>query len=337
MQTLLKTTQAYKILHAETRAERSSHAYLLLMDDKRNLREACKAFAKLFFGCDMEESGGYQSYSLAADKQRISKLIDEESFTDCLFFPEKDKKILVDDAEKICEECILSAVEGNRKVFVLCDFADANAATQNKLLKLLEEPPQEVVFLLGATSAYPLLSTVLSRAKKLEILPFDAKQTADCLARLYGDKFDKKTLELCAVASGGVIGTAQAMLEGDRYTALLDGAFALATCPTNKLPATVKQYGESKSPKELLSFLRILFRDGLLLKTQGAAAKSKLLLQHEYARVSALASKYSVSALLFAQEAISAAEKEVAFNAVFPQCIEICMAKIRRKNEQTQV
>ncbi len=337
MQTLLKSTQAYKILHAETRAERSSHAYLLLMEDKRNLREACKAFAKLFFGCDMQESGGYQSYSLSADKQRISKLIDEESFTDCLFFPEKDKKIMVDDAEKICEECTLSAVEGNRKVFVLCDFADANAATQNKLLKLLEEPPKEVVFLLGATSAYPLLPTVLSRAKKLEILPFDAVQTADCLARLYGDKFDKKTLELCAVASGGVIGTAQAMLEGERYTALLDGAFALATCPLTKLPTTVKQHGESKNPKELLSFLRIFFRDSLLLKTQGERAKSKLLLQHEYARVNALASKYTVAALLFAQEAISAAEKEVAFNAVFPQCIEICMAKIRRKSEQTQV
>lgn len=337
MQTLLKTTQAYKLLHAETRAERSSHAYLLLMEDKRNLREACKAFAKLFFGCDMQESGGYQSYSLAADKQRISKLIDEESFTDCLFFPEKDKKIMVDDAEKICEECTLSAVEGNRKVFVLCDFADANAATQNKLLKLLEEPPKEVIFLLGATSAYPLLPTVLSRAKKLEILPFDAIQTASCLARLYGDKFDKKTLQLCAVAAGGIVGTAQDMLEGDRYSALLNGAFALATCPTNKLPATVKQYGENKNPKELLSFLRILFRDGLLIKTQGERATSQLLLLHEYTRVNALASKYTVAALLYAQEAISQAEKEVAFNAVFPQCIEVCMAKIRRKNEQTKI
>ena len=337
MQTLLKTTQAYKLLHAETRAERSSHAYLLLMEDKRNLREACKAFAKLFFGCDMQESGGYQSYSLAADKQRISKLIDEESFTDCLFFPEKDKKIMVDDAEKICEECTLSAVEGNRKVFVLCDFADANAATQNKLLKLLEEPPKEVIFLLGATSAYPLLPTVLSRAKKLEILPFDAIQTASCLARLYGDKFDKKTLQLCAVAAGGVVGTAQDMLEGDRYSALLNGAFALATCPTNKLPSTVKQYGENKNPKELLSFLRILFRDGLLIKTQGERATSQLLLLHEYTRVNALASKYTVAALLYAQEAISQAEKEVAFNAVFPQCIEVCMAKIRRKNEQTKI
>lgn len=336
MQTLLKTTQAYKLLHAETRAERSSHAYLLLMDDKRNLRESCKAFAKLFFGCDMQESGGYQSYSLAADKERISKLIDEESFSDCLFFPEQDKKILVDDAEKICEECTLSAVEGNRKVFVLCDFADANAATQNKLLKLLEEPPQDVIFLLGATSAYSLLPTVLSRTKKLEILPFDTAQTAACLARLYGDKFDKKTLELCAVASGGIIGTAQAMLEGDKYSALLNGAFALASCPLSKLPSTVKQYGENKNPKELLSFLRILFRDALLLKMQGSTAKSALLLQHEFTRVQALSAQYGIPALLFSQEVISAAEKEVSFNAVFPQCIELCIAKIRRKNEQSK-
>ena len=48
-----------------------------------------------------------------------------------------------------------------------------NASAQNKLLKTLEEPPKNVHILLGATSEYPLLATLKSRVKKLEIPPFD--------------------------------------------------------------------------------------------------------------------------------------------------------------------
>jgi len=46
-----------------------------------------------------------------------------------------------------------------------------------------------------------------------------------------------------------------------------------------------------------------------------------------------LAEKYTLSALFFAQEAISEAEKQVRFNAVFPQCIELCIANIQAKNK----
>ena len=45
------------------------------------------------------------------------------------------------------------------------------------------------------------------------------------------------------------------------------------------------------------------------------------------------AEKYTVSALLYAQEALSNAELQVQFNAVFPQCIEVCIANIRQKNK----
>lgn len=337
MQTLLKSTQAYKILHAETRAEHTSHAYLLVLQDGKNLREACKVFAKVLFGCDMEESGGYRSFSLFSDKERISKLIDTESFSDCLFYPQDGKKPVVEDAEKIREECSLTPVEGNRKVFVVCDFAEANPQTQNKLLKLLEEPPQGVIFLLGATSVFPVLPTVLSRAKKLEILPFGVEETTECLTRIYGEKYERTTLFLCAAAANGIVGDAQAMLEGGQYKAALEGAFDLCLAPLSKLPAVVKKTGETKRPKELLSFLRILFRDALFLKTQGKSAQTSVFLKMEISRVQALAENYSVAALLYAQEAISEAEKQVKFNAVFPQCIEICMAKIRRKNGETQI
>ena len=321
MQQLLKTTGAYQLLQNEGKSTGFSHAYLLLFDDKRFLRTALKSFAKILLGCEEERN----------DKERrIAELIDNESFTDCLCYPvDKDKKLLVEDAEKILEESTLAPVEGEKKVFLVGDFAEANAQTQNKLLKLLEEPPKGVIFLLGATSAFSVLTTVLSRTKKLEILSFSQNSITDYLRRNYQDKYDEKTYTLCAAASCGNVGDACNLLEGGYYKTLLDSAFALTLSPIFKLPSVVKQVGEALPKKELLTLLRLIFRDALLLKTDKAA---HLTLHLEKERLQQTADTFSVSALLYAQEAISTAEKQTHFNAVFSQCIEVCLANIHEKN-----
>ena len=52
MQTLIKQTSAYKLFQAETANEAHSHAYLIVMDDKRNLRDTMLTFAKALYGVD---------------------------------------------------------------------------------------------------------------------------------------------------------------------------------------------------------------------------------------------------------------------------------------------
>ena len=96
MQTLLKTTGAYKLLQNEGKNKDFSHAYLLLFEDARNLRVALKTFAKLFFYCENEYT---------EKERRISGLIDAENYADCLFFPDEEGKKLL---EKIVERKLLS-------------------------------------------------------------------------------------------------------------------------------------------------------------------------------------------------------------------------------------
>ena len=322
MQTLLKSTGAYKLLKNEGKSEGFSHAYLLLFDDARNLRTALKTFAKLFFGCENEYT---------EKEQRISYLIDSECFSDCLCFPsDPEKKLLVEDAEKILEESTLAPVEGDKKVFLLGDFSTANVQTQNKLLKLLEEPPKEVIFLLGATTSFSVLPTVLSRTKKLEILSFDLPSVTEYLRRAYGDKYDDNTLELCAATANGNVGDACDILDAGYYKTLTDNAFSLSLSPLHKLPSVVKQVGETPRKKELLNLLRLIFRDALLLKT---GQQKGMLLKTEKERLTEVADTFSISALLYAQEALSAAEKQVTFNAIFSQCIEVCLANVHSKNK----
>lgn len=320
MQTLLENTRAYKLLQAEFAKNRLAHAYLLLLDDARNLRAALKAFAKVLFGADKPVS---------AVEQRIAQLIDAENFSDCLFFPEAGKKFVVEDAERIAEESALRAVEGEKKVFVIGDFAEATPAAQNKLLKLLEEPPKNVLFLLGATTAFPVLSTVLSRVEKLEIPPFSSEEIFSGLTRLYGGRYERTEIELSAAACGGSLGTAQNALEGGGYKTVLEDAFSLCLAKISELPALVRRIGETKNKKQLLALLRILFRDALLVKT----GVSGVLLKSEQNRLGLVAERFTARALLYAQEALTAAERELFFNAVFPQCLETLIASILKENK----
>ena len=320
MQTLIKASRAYRLLQTEIQANRHSHAYLVEMDDPRNLRETLKLFAKLFFGCDKERT---------EREQTLARRIDEEQFSDCLFYPDPDKKFMVDDAERLMEEATLKPVEADKKVFVICDFADANTASQNKLLKLLEEPPENVVFLLGATTSYPVLSTVLSRVAKLEIPPFSEREIVSAMQRMYKDKYTQKDMEVCAVACGGSLGSAQTMLEGGDFKILLDDAFSLCLATGATLPPIVKKVGETPHKKQLLFLLRLIYRDATVLKTQNA---NSLLLRLEQDRIQRVADKYLLSSLLHAQSVITQAEKDLAFSAVYPQLLEITLSKILLQN-----
>lgn len=324
MQTLLHNTRAYKLLQAEAEKGRLAHAYLLLFDDARNLRAALKTFAKpiLCAGVEREKTA------------RICTLIENESFSDCLFYPsENGKKFVVEDAERVAEECALQAVEGERKVFVIGDFSEATPAAQNKLLKLLEEPPEGVVFLLGATTAFSVLTTVLSRVEKLEISAFSVEEVFGALSRIYeGGRYGTNEFSLCAAACGGSLGEAQNALEGGDAATLIADAFSLALAEEKMLPSLVRRIGETKQKKRLLSLLRIVYRDALLVK-EGICG---VFLTSELGNVEKLAQKRTVRALLFAQKALTEAERELFFNAVFPQCLETLLAGIYRENQKKE-
>ncbi len=78
--------------------------------------------------------------------------------------PEKGKKnIAVGQVDYIRELAYLTPHTAFGKVFIIEQAETMNSAAQNKLLKLLEEPPANVFFILLCESASDLLDTVLSR------------------------------------------------------------------------------------------------------------------------------------------------------------------------------
>lgn len=70
----------------------------------------------------------------------------------------------VDTVRQIIDDAYIKPNEAEFKVYILADAQCMNASAQNALLKILEEPPSYVVFILTAISKSSLLSTVLSRS-----------------------------------------------------------------------------------------------------------------------------------------------------------------------------
>ena len=194
MRELLRSTKAYRAIASDAQSGRRSHAYLVLFPDETYLRALLRECAKAFFG--------------AKDSSREAELIGEEMYSDCLYLPAAGAKLTVDDGARIVDESLLRPVEGDKKLFVLDNFHNASALVQNKLLKVLEEPPEGVHFLIGATAAFSVLPTVLSRVKKLEEPPFSEEAVLKALS----EKYPGKDVRACAAASGGVFSAAELLL-----------------------------------------------------------------------------------------------------------------------------
>lgn len=109
------------------------------------------------------------------------KKVDLLSHGDLHIYPKNHKGILVDDVKNLIENVYLAPIEGDRKVFVLNNFSQATVQSQNKLLKILEEPPKNVYIILGVTNESKVLPTIFSRCKKIRLNKLDDEEIVEAL------------------------------------------------------------------------------------------------------------------------------------------------------------
>ena len=80
----------------------------------------------------------------------------------------KQGEIRVDDAAEILKLLALKSLEGSYKIMIIWMADRMNTACANKILKLVEEPPQKTVLLLLTEHEEHILGTIQSRCQKLQ-------------------------------------------------------------------------------------------------------------------------------------------------------------------------
>jgi len=93
----------------------------------------------------------------------------------------KQGQIGVDEAEEIVKALKLKSYEGGHKIMIIWMAEKMNTSAANKLLKLLEEPPEKTVFLLVTEDEEQIISTIKSRC---QVLHFPLLSEADIIKGL---------------------------------------------------------------------------------------------------------------------------------------------------------
>lgn len=131
--------------------------------------------------------------------------------------PEK-KTVSVDLVRKARTDMYIRPNEGRRKIYLFPRAQDMGISGQNALLKVLEEPPEYGVFLLLTDNPQRLLPTVRSRCVELALMPLPEAVLRPALSKRFPEA-EGSTLSAVISRSGGYLGQAMALLEGQQDTA----------------------------------------------------------------------------------------------------------------------
>lgn len=112
----------------------------------------------------------------------------------------------VDDARDLRERVAYAPVGGKWKVYIIDECHMLSPAANNAMLKVLEEPPEHVIFVFATTEPHKVLQTLLDRCQRYEfraISSVDVTEWAARVAKQEGIEVDEDALALIGSRAAG--------------------------------------------------------------------------------------------------------------------------------------
>jgi DNA polymerase-3 subunit delta' len=243
--------------------------------------------------------------------------------------------IKIDQVRQLREVLALQAYEGRVKVAILDDVGKLTVEAGNALLKVLEEPPVQTLFVLICQHLGNLSTTVTSRAQVLRFGLLAHEQVVTVL-RQHGREPEAAERSTCL--SGGRLGTALAL---DLPATLARRADALQLWTQGRagdatvLLASAEQWAKRKSDLDLLfEMLLSLVRD---VAVSQAGGKETLLMHADIREALApLAAGVPSATLWEVFEIIHSTQESIAHNANPQLAFEVMLFKIGEAYERAR-
>ena len=122
----------------------------------------------------------------------------------------------VDSVRALRDEAVYSPAQVKKRVYIIDEVHMLSGAAFNALLKILEEPPEHLMFILATTELHKVLPTILSRCQRFafrRILPRDIEARLDYVAKQEGIDLRPDGAELLARLSDGALRDALSLLD----------------------------------------------------------------------------------------------------------------------------
>ena len=177
--------------------------------------------------------------------------------------------IYAKESDEITKTLSLKPVQGDFKITIIWLPEKMNEPCANKMLKLLEEPPERTIFLLCSEEPERMLPTILSRAQRINLPRLTEIEIAKALQNKYGIE-PRDSEALAHLANGSFVKALDQIHlneDNDRYLelfiSLMRLAYARRIREMKAWSEEVASLGREKQ-KELLTYCQRMIRESFM-------------------------------------------------------------------------
>ena len=132
----------------------------------------------------------------------------------------------VDNVRDLREKALVAPIKSQKKVYIIDEVHMLSKSAFNALLKIIEEPPEHVVFILATTDFDKVPDTIVSRTQRYNFRLINESTVADHLAFIAKEesiKIDTDALNLIAERGGGSLRDSISLLDQIQHSKSKNG------------------------------------------------------------------------------------------------------------------
>lgn len=257
----------------------------------------------------------------------------------------------VDDIRDLRDGAVYTAERCKYKVYIIDEVHMLSKEAFNALLKIMEEPPPHVKFILATTEIHKVLPTILSRCQRYDfrrILPQDITERLLYVAEKENISLDREAAELIAKTADGGMRDALSLLDqciafsenvtldivsGAAGIAGREPVFDIMEAVADKNAGRAAEvidelYGMSKDMQKLCDELISQFRNVMIAKAVPNNINLLACMPSELERIKALADRLSLDEIMHILEILQAGNERIARVSSKRVEIEMCLLKL---------
>ncbi|MGN1002064.1 MAG: DNA polymerase III subunit gamma/tau [Oscillospiraceae bacterium] len=299
-------------LKSQVRDGRLSHAYLFIGTRGTGKTTCAKILAKAV-NCEHPVDGN------PCNQCRSCRGIDDGSILDVVEMDAASNNG-VDNVRQLRDEAVFSPAAAKKRVYIIDEVHMLSTSAFNALLKILEEPPEHLMFILATTELNKVPATILSRCQRHSFKRLDTESIVSRLLYVAGEeKLDltPEAAELIAGLSEGGMRDALSILDQCSgrtridpetvYSAMgLAGRREIAQMlrhiagrdAAGAIGLFQRLWQDGKDPSTLLGELSTLMRDILMLSVAPTGGRELLTGGYDEATLAEFSKSFSTGALI---------------------------------------
>ena len=256
----------------------------------------------------------------------------------------------VDNVRALREEAVFSPATVKKRVYIIDEVHMLSTAAFNALLKILEEPPEHLMFILATTELQKVPATILSRCQRHSFKRIDAPSIAAYLEYIAGKEgftLHHDAAELIARLADGGVRDALSLLDqcSASETIDLDAVYYAMGLAGNRRTAALMEcildrrtekairdfnalWMDGKDPAVLLSELTGLLRDALMMKIAPRGGMSLISGGYDSATLETLGARMTKEELIAAMGTLQNAQTQIRAGASPKTTAELCLVSL---------